>query len=88
MGKVLYSDLGNSILELMDCQCEPSQEECTLEEMDAGIADCYCMLQHFLDMEKAYDEGTPQHEMAKEEVAFWSRMYKTAKINRRRFVAA
>lgn len=88
MGKVLYSDLGNAILEVMDCQCEPSQEEYTLEELDAGIADCYCMLQYFLDMEKAYNEGTPQHEMAKEEVAFWSRMYKTAKINRRRFVAA
>lgn len=88
MGKVLYSDFGNAILEVMDCQCEPSQEEWTLEEMDRGIADCYGMLQHYLDMEKASVEGTPRHEMAREEVAYWSRMYKTAKANRRRLVTA
>lgn len=88
MGKVLYSDFGKAILEVMDCQCEPSQEEYTLEEMDRGIADCYGMLQHFLDIEKASGEGTPEHEMARKEVAYWSRMLKTAKTERRRLVTA
>jgi len=90
MGKVLYSDFGRSLLELMDCQCDVpclSQEE-ELAEYDRSIGECSAMLMHYLDMVKCSEDGSARQLMAKEEVAYWSRMLKTAKTERRRLLTA
>jgi len=89
MGKILYSELGQSILELMDCQCVQEPElgkEELLAEYDASINECSAMLMHFLAMARCSEDGSSCQEMAKEEVNFWSRMLKTAKIQRRRLL--
>ena len=90
MEKVLYSDIGRAMIEIMDCQCPDSSlsKEEMLKEYDSSISDCYGMLQHYLDMQKTSIRGTKRYEMAKEEVAYWSRMLKTAKIQRRGLVTA
>jgi len=90
MGKVLYSDFGRSILELMDCQCEVPQlsRDEELAEYDRSIGECSALLNHYLDMAKSSEEGSARQLMAKEEVAYWSRMLKTAKTERRRLLTA
>lgn len=91
MKKVLYSERGQSILELMDCQCafEPELDKAELlAEYDAGIEECAAMLSHFLAMAKCSEDGSACQEMAKQEVNFWSRMLKTAKTERRRLLTA
>ena len=89
--KVLYSDMSQSILELMDCQCVPEPELDKAEllaEYDASIAECAAMLSLFLAMAKCSEDGSACQEMANDEVRFWSRMLKTAKTQRRGLLTA